>query len=169
MRRHLSVAVHGVDSGEHLAEIEKHVVEALQPPLNVEHMPSNELRRRLRGLRAIVIHGIDDLWVAPDPALTDWRSILGDYGQAFDGHRFAKALGRECSAVADEVWRRFEAGGHSASSFAELRCALFWLQRCVHNGEQSPGWRPSAELEGRVHKLYRAIQEALRREGGSEA
>ena len=61
MRRHLSVAVHGVDSGEHLAELEKHVVEALQPPLNIEHMPPNELRRRLRGLRAIVIHGSDDL------------------------------------------------------------------------------------------------------------
>jgi len=55
--------VHGADSGEHLAELEKHVVEALQPPLNVEHMPPNELRRRLRGLRVIVIHGGDDLWV----------------------------------------------------------------------------------------------------------
>ena len=61
MRRHLSVAVHGVDSGEHLAELERGVVEVLQPPLNVEHMPPNELRRRLRGLRAIVLHGIDDL------------------------------------------------------------------------------------------------------------
>lgn len=147
MRRHLSVAVHGVDSGEHLAELEKHVVEALQPPLNVEHMPPNELRRRLHGLRAIVVDGIDDLWVAPDPALTDWRSILGDYGQAFDGYRYAKALGRECSAVADEVWRRFEAGGRSASSFADLRCALFWLQRCVHSAEQTPGWRADAQLE----------------------
>jgi len=62
------------------------------------------------------------------------------------------------------VWRRFEARGHSASSFAELRCALFWLQRCVHNGEQSPGRRRGAELEGRVHQLYLAIQEAWRRE-----
>ena len=119
-------------------------------------------------LRAIVIHGIDDLWVAPDPALSDWRSILGDYGQAFDGYRYAKvALGRECSAVAEEVWRRFEARGPFASSFAELRCALFWLQRCVHNNEQSPGWRPSEELESRVHRLYRAIQEAWRRERGT--
>jgi len=58
---YLSVAVHGVDSGEHLAELEKGVVEALPPPLNIEHMPPNELRRRLRGLRAIVLHGIDDL------------------------------------------------------------------------------------------------------------
>jgi hypothetical protein len=39
----------------------------------------------------------------------------------------------------------------------------------VHNGEQSPGWRPSAELEGRVHQLYLAIQQAWRREGGAEA
>ena len=36
---YLLVAVHGVDSGEHLAELEKGVVEALQPSLNVEHMP----------------------------------------------------------------------------------------------------------------------------------
>jgi len=26
-------------------------------------------------------------------------------------------------------------------TLADLRCALFWLQRCVRNAEQSPGWR----------------------------
>jgi hypothetical protein len=164
MSRHLSLAVHAAASGEQLAALEKQVVDALRPPLNVDHMPAGVLRARLLELRAVVVHGIDDLWLPPDPSLTDWRSILAEYGQAFDGYRYAEvALGRECSAVADRVWGRLE-GGSQASSFAELRCTLFWLQRCVHSAEQSPGWQPSAELTGRVHRLYAAIQEAWRRE-----
>jgi len=170
LRRHLSIAVFGVSSGESLAELEKRVVEALQPPLNVEHMPRGELRARLLALRAIVIHGIDDLWLAPDPSLSEWRRILLDYGLAFDGYRYARlVLGRACGEVADGVWRRFEEQGQFASSFAELRCALFWLQRCVHNDEQTPGWAPNAELETNVHRLYGAIQEAWHRERGAEA
>jgi hypothetical protein len=103
-------------------------------------------------------------------ALSEWRRILLDYGLAFDGYRYARlVLGRACGEVADGVWRRFEEQGQFASSFAELRCALFWLQRCVHNDEQTPGWAPNAELETNVHRLYGAIQEAWHRERGAEA
>jgi hypothetical protein len=71
---------------------------------------------------------------------------------------------RECVEVADEVWRRFEEERRFTSSFADLRCALFWMQRWVHSAEQSPGWESSPELEDRVHRLYAAIQEAWQRE-----
>lgn len=166
MRSHLSIAVYGVDSGADLAALEKGVVQALLPPLNVEHIPRGE-RRRLLELRAIVLHGIDDLWVTPNPALTDWRDILVEYGLAFDGYRYAAAVRRrECAAVAEEVWQRLEKEQRFSSSFADLRCALFWLQRCVHNAEQSPGWMPNEELESSVHQLYEAIQEAWLRERG---
>jgi hypothetical protein len=159
MREHLSLAVHGVDSGEHLAELEKRVVDALQPPLNVEHMPACPLRERLRQLRAVVLRGIDDLWIPPDPALVDWRSILGEYGQAFDGYRYASLVRRrECSEVLDEVLRLLKSEGEIAPTFGDLRCALYWLQRCVHSAEQSPGWEPDGELEAEVHRLYAAIQ-----------
>lgn len=162
---HLAVAVQGVDPGVHCAEIEKHVVEVLLPALSVEHMPPSQLRGRLLELHTIVVHGIDDLWVAPDPSLSDWRKILVEYGLAFDGYRYAKLVRhRECAEVADEVWRRFEEERRFTSSFADLRCSLFWMQRWVHNAEQSPGWEPSPELEDRVHRLYAAIQEAWRRE-----
>ena len=128
------------------------------------------MRRRLQELRAVVLHGIDDLWVAPDPELTDWRSILGEYGQAFDGYRYAKLVRRrECADVAAEVWRRREAKGRFASSFADLRCALYWLQRCVHSAEQSPGWEPEEDLPGRVADLYEAIQEAWDAEHGQQS
>lgn len=56
MRRHLSVAVYGADSGEHRAELEKRVVEVLLPPLNLERMPPDKLPARLLDLRALVIH-----------------------------------------------------------------------------------------------------------------
>src|SRR5680860_29010 len=165
MQGQLSVAVHGSDSDEHRAELEKHIVEVLLPALSVEHMPPSQLRGRLLELRALVIHGIDDLWAAPDPSLSDWRKILVEYGLAFDGYRYAKLMRRrECVEVADEVWRRFEAERRFTSSFADLRCSLFWMQRWVHNAEQSPGWEPSPELKDRVHRLYAAIQEAWRRE-----
>lgn len=164
MQAHLLISVWGTTTGAHLAETEKKVVQALEPPLNLDHIPIDALRRRIRGLRAIVTHGIDDLWVAPDPKLTEWRGILSDYGQAFDGYRYATLVRRrECAEVADEVWRSFEEEPRFASSFADLRCALFWLQRCVHNAEQSPGWEPGADLEDRVQRLYAAIQEAWRR------
>jgi len=170
MQKHLSIAVWGAPSDAQLARLEQGIVAALAPPLNLEHLPTDGLRARLHGLRAIVIQGIADLWLAPDPALRDWRSILASCGQAFDGYRYATAvLGCECPEVADEVWRRFAVQGHFASSFAELRCALFWLQRCVHNAEQSPGWRPDPDLERRVARLYRAIQEAWRREWGVDS
>lgn len=77
------------------------------------------------------------------------------------------AEARECSAIAEEVWQRYRADGHFSSSFADLRCALFWLQRCVRNAEQSLGWAPDGGLEAQVQRLYRAIQEAWRRERGA--
>lgn len=158
MRTHLSLAVHGVDSGEQLAELEKCVVRELQPPLNVEHMPACLLRERMRGLRAIVLHGIDDLWTPPDPALADWRGILGEYGQAFDGYRYARLVRRrECPEILDEVLRLLKSEDEAAPTFGDLRCALFWLQRCVHSAEQSPGWEPGDELEADVQRLYAAI------------
>jgi hypothetical protein len=164
MQAHLLISVWGTTTGAQLAETEKKVVQELEPPLNLDHIPIDALRRRIRGLRAIVTHGIDDLWVAPDPKLTEWRGILSDYGQAFDGYRYATLVRRrECAEVADEVWRSFEEEPRFTSSFADLRCALFWLQRCVHNAEQSPGWEPGADLEDRVQRLYAAIQEAWRR------
>jgi len=164
MREHLSIAVHGVDSSEHLASLEERAVKALQPPLNVEHMPPSPLRRRLQELRSVVLHGIDDLWVAPDPELTDWRSILSEYAQAFDGYGYAKLVRHcECAELADEVWRRRAQEGRFASPFADLRCALFWLQRCVHSAEQSPGWRPDGELQRRVRLLYRELLESWAR------
>jgi hypothetical protein len=167
MKRHLSLAVYGVDSGEHLAELEKRVVDALRPPLNVEHAAAGLLRKRLQELRAIVLHGIDELWVEPDPRLVDWRSILGDYGQAFDGDRYASLVRRRgCPEVADEVWAKLEAGEQGSLTFGDLRCALFWLQRCVRNAEQSPGWQPTAGLEDDVHRLYRALQESFNRARG---
>ena len=151
MRRHLSLAVHGVHSGEHLADLEKRVVDSLLPPLNVDHMPAGPLRERLRQLRAVVRHGIDDLWTAPDPALADWRGILGEYGQDFDGYRYARLVRRrECPEVLDEVLRRLKSEDEATPTFGDLRCALFWLQRCVHSAEQSPGWEPGDELEADV-------------------
>lgn len=105
-----------------------------------------------------MVHGIDDLWIAPDPALRDWRRILGEYGQDFDGYRYARLVRRrECSEVADDVWRLHSEQGRFGGSYGDLRCALFWLQRCVHAAEQSPGWQPDAELERRVQVLYSNI------------
>lgn len=169
MGRHLSLAVCAVDSGAQLAALEAQVVEELHPPLNIDHVPSDELRRRLLELRALITTGKSSLWVAPDLSLTDWRGILGTYGQDFDGYQYASAVGRECSAIADEVWRRHKARGHFLSSYAELRCALFWLQRWVHNAEQTPGWQASTKLQERVQQLYLGIGEAWRKEGGAEA
>lgn len=87
---------------------------------------------------------------------------------AFDGYRYAKLVRRcECAEVADEVWRRFEEEGRFASAFADLRCALFWLQRCVHSNEQTCDWAPSAELVASAYRLYEAIQETWQREWGA--
>jgi hypothetical protein len=169
MKEHLSLAVWGAGSGAGLAALEEAVVAALRPPLNVDHMPVSELRTRVLRLRAVVLAGIDDLWSAPDPALTDWRRILGEYGQAFDGYRYAAAVRRrECAEVADDVWRRREEEGCFTSCFADLRCALFWLQRWVHSAEQSPGWESDGELQGRVRRLYAAILAAWAAERGEE-
>jgi hypothetical protein len=169
MERHLSLAICVVDSGAQLAALEAQVVEALRPPLNIDHVPSGALHQWLLELRTIVTIGKGPFWCAPDPTITDWRGILLTYGQDFDGYGYASAVGRECSAIADEVWRRHKARGHFLSSYAELRCALFWLQRWVHNAEQTPGWQASAKLEERVQQLYSGIGDAWRKEGGVEA
>lgn len=107
LRSHLSLAVHSVGAGEHLAELEKRVVDSLQPPLRLEHVPACPLRECLRELRAVVVHGIDDLWAAPDPALADWRGIRVEHGQACNDCRSARLMRRrERSKVLDEVLRR---------------------------------------------------------------
>jgi hypothetical protein len=111
MREHLAIAVGAAPSGDHLAALEREVVQALQPPFNLEHMAPSKLRRRLRELQSVVTCGIDDLWIAPDPALGQWRRILGDCGQAFDGYRYATAVRRSCPDIAQEVERRFEREG----------------------------------------------------------
>jgi hypothetical protein len=158
MRRRLALAVHPVESGEGLGQLEGAVVAELRPPLNIEHTADGSLRRRLQELRRVVRHGIDDMWTPPDPGLADWRQILGEYGQDFDGCRYAKlVLRRECPEVAEDVLRRLGAGEQAQPSFGELRCALFWLQRWVHNAEQSPGCEPGEELVADVHRLYRTI------------
>ena len=170
MDARLSLAVWPAPPAALLGELERQVVQALGPPLNRGHLPSNELRRRLRERRAIITHGIDDLWSAPDPALTDWRRVLGEYGQAFDGYRYARLVRRcECSEVADEVWRHHDEQRLFTSSFADLRCSLFWLQRLVHSAEQSPGWRPDADLERRVQLLYQALLEDWARVTSAES
>lgn len=109
-----------------------------------------------------------DLWTPPDESLTDWRDILIDYGLSFDGYAYAAPVfGRECAEVARDVWERRRREGHFASTFAELRCCLFFLQRCVRNNEQSPGWQPDKKLIGDVLDLYAAIVEAWRTEGSA--
>ena len=74
------------------------------------------------------------------------------------------AVGRRGSTravvVADEVWERRRREGRFTSTFAELRCALFFLQRSVRNAEQSPGWQPGKALIEDVLELYAAIVEA---------
>ena len=67
MRRRLAIAVHAVDSGVGLADLERSVVAELRPPLNIGHVPAGPLRRRLGELRAVVRHGIDDLWTCAGP------------------------------------------------------------------------------------------------------
>ena len=166
MREHLAIAVWAAPSGDHLAELQREVVQALRPPFNLDHTGPSELRRRLRELRAVVSFGIDDLLVEPDPALGQWRQILGVYGQAFDGYRYAAAVRRSCPDIGQEVERRFQREGRFSGSFAELRCALFWTQRSVHNAEQSPGWEPSRDFENYVLGLYAAIQEVWCRRHG---
>ena len=109
-----------------------------------------------------------DLWTPPDESLSDWRAILIRYGLSVDGYAYALAvLGKSCAEVADEVWEHRRSDGHFTSTFAELRCALFFLQRCVRNNEQSPGWRPDEKLISDVTDLYAAIVRAWHAEGAS--
>ena len=157
----LSIAVWPASPGVPLGAVEKEVVQTLRPPLNRSHLPPDALRERLRERRAVVTHGIDDLWVAPDPGLTGWRQILAEYGQAFDGYRYARLVRRRVlPELADEVWRLRAEKGQFCSDFADLRCALFWLQRCVRNAEQSPGWRADEDLERHVAELFGGVLDA---------
>jgi predicted RNase H-like nuclease len=133
---------------------------------NVSRPPFVDDRYRARAEFGTT-YTIDELWTQPDESLTNWREILNEYGLSFDGYAYAQAVwDRECPDVANDVWERRRRDGRFASSFAELRCALFFTQRCVRNNEQSPGWRPGPELEREVHELYAAIGEAWRSERG---
>lgn len=49
---HLAVAVQPIEDGDVLGAIEAHVVAALDPPLNLDHVPRTAWRNRLRGLRS---------------------------------------------------------------------------------------------------------------------
>jgi hypothetical protein len=51
MYRHLSVAVHPHEDRDTLASLEESVLERLDPPLNLKHMPPTPVRRRLTELR----------------------------------------------------------------------------------------------------------------------
>lgn len=135
-------------------------------PLTHSPQPSIEARYRARAEFGATL-SIDDLWTPPDESLTDWREILHTYALSFDGYAYAWAVwGAECSDVAQEVWERRRREGRFASSFARLRCALFFMQRSVRNSEQWPGSKPSADLVRDVRELYRAVCEAWRSERG---
>ena len=51
MRSHLEVAVYAFAHRDALASLEREVLAALDPPLNLDGMPQSELRSRLRALR----------------------------------------------------------------------------------------------------------------------
>lgn len=51
MRRHLAVSVYAVEGGENLAKLEGAVLGVLDPPLNLDGMPSTPVRSRLSALR----------------------------------------------------------------------------------------------------------------------
>jgi hypothetical protein len=51
MRAHLEVAIYPYPNRDALADLERHVLGSLDPPLNLEGMPSTPLRRRLSALR----------------------------------------------------------------------------------------------------------------------
>jgi len=51
MREHLSIAVHPHDDRDTLGGLEHAMLERLDPPLNLGHMPSTPVRKRLSKLR----------------------------------------------------------------------------------------------------------------------
>jgi hypothetical protein len=51
MREHLSVAVHPHDDRDTLGGLERAVLDALDPPLNLDHLPVTPVRERLTELR----------------------------------------------------------------------------------------------------------------------
>jgi len=57
MRAHLRVVLVPFDDRDELGRLEKRVLAALDPPLNLQGMASTPLRTRLRELRAVVAKG----------------------------------------------------------------------------------------------------------------
>lgn len=51
MKRHLQIAIHAYDDGDTLDEVEQEVLQVLNPPLNLKHMNTSDIRVRLRQLR----------------------------------------------------------------------------------------------------------------------
>ena len=51
MREHLAVAVYPFEERDALADLEHRVLVALNPPLNLEGRPANDIRTALRRLR----------------------------------------------------------------------------------------------------------------------
>ena len=52
MREHLSVAVHPHDERDSLAGLEQELLQLLDPPLELRHLPPTALRTRLTGVAA---------------------------------------------------------------------------------------------------------------------
>jgi hypothetical protein len=51
MREHLTIAVHPFEHRDALADLEHRVLGELNPPLNLESRPANEIRKALTRLR----------------------------------------------------------------------------------------------------------------------
>jgi len=109
----------------------------------------------------------DDLWVRPDPSM----STLADmhrYALTFDGNAYARLfLGTECAAVGNAVWERRRtqpvATGRWDATYADLRCALFWTQRCqCWAGEANEAQEPASSRDMRM--LLEAAGQAWEKE-----
>lgn len=57
MTSHLQIAAFGYDDVDALDELEQSVLGALDPPLNLKHRPSSDVRQRLRALRSALSTG----------------------------------------------------------------------------------------------------------------
>jgi len=57
MREHLSVVAVPFDDRDELGRLEKRVLSALDPPLNLQGMPTTSMRKRLKVLRGVVTKG----------------------------------------------------------------------------------------------------------------
>lgn len=59
MKAHLQIAVFSYDDVDALDELEQSVLDELDPPLNLKHMPKSPVRARLRVLRSAIAVGAE--------------------------------------------------------------------------------------------------------------